>query len=210
MTDNRTPAPLGEATFDIHVWVAGASGQHAYERLQIVEEFLAGFANHTGGGCGWPSYQRWSTRSRANPLDGQGEYISDATYRKTEQVSSPDAAAVLALELQTFIAGAARFPVAVEVDLARYVPPQNAASTGSAPAPAPDPNRRILVLMTEQEHAILLACLRRTARKGGLESTAEADIATNGYQWPVPSPDMIDGVGDHLVLDAVVARDVRL
>lgn len=203
-------AHQGQATFEIHVWVSGASGQHAYERLRTVEEYMEGLASPTGGGHGWPAYHRWRERSGKNPLAQEGEhYISDATFRKTVQVNSSSEAAALAIALQSDIECAADFPIAVEVDFVHYDPPVSEITQAGADR-EDDPNRRILVVMTEQEHAILLACLRRTARKGGLEGTGEADIATNGGQWKVPGPDEIDGVGDRFVMDAVVARDVRL
>jgi hypothetical protein len=65
-------------------------------------------------------------------------------------------------------------------------------------------------VLTEREHATILAALRYVARHGGFRDTIEAGIAASGGQWDMMSPDEIDALGDHFNLSSDPGLDVRL
>jgi exopolysaccharide biosynthesis predicted pyruvyltransferase EpsI len=73
-----------------------------------------------------------------------------------------------------------------------------------------DRDAKMLVVITEREHATILAALRYVARHSGLENTMEENIATNASQWDVMNTDEIHELGDRLNMSAIVAHDVRL
>jgi len=73
-----------------------------------------------------------------------------------------------------------------------------------------DPDAKMLVLLTEREHATILAALRYVARHGGLVKSMEEDIATNGGRWNLMSTGEIYELGDQFNMGTIIARNVCL
>jgi hypothetical protein len=199
-----------DTTVSIQIWVAGDDLCQAMRRRQVVDEHMnRPSVTHVGGGLGRVFYDLWCERTGTNPLALEGDFIADSQCNFAARVLSPADLAALTTRIVEDLRDALTFPVAVEVEIIMSDEAFSAKDTVD-PEDVINPQAKMLVVITERQHATILAALRCVARRDGLEETMEADIATNGGQWDVMSSDEIDELGDRFNADAVSAYNVRL
>jgi hypothetical protein len=186
----------------VEVWVAGADVAEALSRRRAVERQMERRPiEHVGSGCGRMFYDLWCEQTGKDPLAGQGDVIADAEFQCATPALSDLAVEALAESIVKELEVELGFAVAVNLTLNDG---DGDADVDGEAAFSIDPDAPVLVLITERDHAHLLAALRRVTSDGGLEGTLEAEIAENGC-WDVMSNAELVELGDRFNSSAVIS-----
>jgi hypothetical protein len=130
-----------------------------------------------GGGFGRFFYDLWREQTGLDPLALEGECIADSEYHLGVQDVSPNDLAALSRLISKDLKDALGFPVAVQVEV---IPIDEEGRPDCGSENVPDPGTSMSALITDREHATILAALRYVARHGGFNDSIEADMAASG------------------------------
>ncbi|MBL0407619.1 hypothetical protein JKG68_27250 [Microvirga aerilata] len=209
MTADNDSTNVGTVV-SITVWVAGANMHEASQRRQAVDTHLSGpSVTYVGGGFGRFFYDLWVVQSGRNPLAMQGEWIADSQFEFAARAFTPEELVDLTRQVEADLKQALDFPVAVEIKLVQP-DDETGAENVHDPETFIDPDGKLLVVLTEREHAHLLAALRRVQASGGLEGVPEAEIAENGENWKTMTVEELNELGDRFNGQGIIAHNVRL